>query len=406
MFAWGSIAADHLVGSPTTQIQACWGEPAVRWPQVDRRMSRGDRSSGGGGAVLAVAVLIGIAVGVVIVVGAVAVLVVGITWTLITAAIDARHARRTGTPARYVAAVRLRGGAAWGRVRAPGQRKTVLVVCFVAGLAVLISYAAVSGGRSETTASAGSSETAASGGTSSSDPATPAVGKSSAHRVSRPPHPRHHPNASPHRPLGPQTKVAGCRVKGVLPDPACTPGAIFSAASLSQICTPGYSRSVRNVPESVKEGVYAAYGIQAHAPRSYEVDHLVPLELGGNNSVANLWPEVTPGYHKKDAIENSLHDAACAEQVSLRTAQREIARDWRHTFAGAPSVVPERSTQTSTAPATSAAGSSTSAADFCSTHTCIPSFSEGHGPIVQCADGEWSHSGGRPGVCSRHGGPR
>jgi hypothetical protein len=42
--------------------------------------------------------------------------------------------------------------------------------------------------------------------------------------------------------------------------------------------------------------------------------------------------------------------------------------------------------------------------DFCSTHDCIPSFDEGHGYIVQCADGEWSHSGGRPGACSQHGG--
>lgn len=41
---------------------------------------------------------------------------------------------------------------------------------------------------------------------------------------------------------------------------------------------------------------------------------------------------------------------------------------------------------------------------FCSTHTCIPNFSNGTGYVVQCADGEWSHSGGRPGACSGHGG--
>jgi hypothetical protein len=42
--------------------------------------------------------------------------------------------------------------------------------------------------------------------------------------------------------------------------------------------------------------------------------------------------------------------------------------------------------------------------DFCSTHTCIPNFPNGTGYIVQCADGEWSHSGGRSGACSDHGG--
>lgn len=45
-------------------------------------------------------------------------------------------------------------------------------------------------------------------------------------------------------------------------------------------------------------------------------------------------------------------------------------------------------------------------AGFCATHTCIPNFPNGHGSIVQCADGEYSHSGGRPGACSRHGGEK
>lgn len=43
-------------------------------------------------------------------------------------------------------------------------------------------------------------------------------------------------------------------------------------------------------------------------------------------------------------------------------------------------------------------------AQFCSTHTCIENFPNGSGSIVQCADGEWSHSGGRSGACSDHGG--
>jgi hypothetical protein len=43
-------------------------------------------------------------------------------------------------------------------------------------------------------------------------------------------------------------------------------------------------------------------------------------------------------------------------------------------------------------------------AGFCSTHSCIPSFYSGGGTIVQCADGEWSHSGGLSGACADHGG--
>lgn len=55
---------------------------------------------------------------------------------------------------------------------------------------------------------------------------------------------------------------------------------------------------------------------------------------------------------------------------------------------------------TSTTPATGGSSS----ASFCSTHRCIANFDNGTGYIVQCADGEWSHSGGRRGACRDHGG--
>jgi len=43
---------------------------------------------------------------------------------------------------------------------------------------------------------------------------------------------------------------------------------------------------------------------------------------------------------------------------------------------------------------------------FCSTHSCIPSYEDGHGYPVECADGEWSKSGGISGACSGHGGEK
>lgn len=41
---------------------------------------------------------------------------------------------------------------------------------------------------------------------------------------------------------------------------------------------------------------------------------------------------------------------------------------------------------------------------FCESHTCIGNFSNGNGAVVECNDGEWSHSGGLSGACSHHGG--
>jgi hypothetical protein len=46
----------------------------------------------------------------------------------------------------------------------------------------------------------------------------------------------------------------------------------------------------------------------------------------------------------------------------------------------------------------------TSGTAFCDTHSCIDNFYDGHGYIVQCNDGMWSHSGGLSGACSYHGG--
>jgi hypothetical protein len=43
-------------------------------------------------------------------------------------------------------------------------------------------------------------------------------------------------------------------------------------------------------------------------------------------------------------------------------------------------------------------------ADVCNYFECIPNFSNGHGYMVQCNDGTYSMSGGRPGTCSHHNG--
>lgn len=53
---------------------------------------------------------------------------------------------------------------------------------------------------------------------------------------------------------------------------------------------------------------------------------------------------------------------------------------------------------------TSCDGGGTDNDSFCDTHSCIDNFDNETGYIVQCNDGEWSHSGGRPGACSYHGG--
>jgi hypothetical protein len=68
-----------------------------------------------------------------------------------------------------------------------------------------------------------------------------------------------------------------------------------------------------------------------------EIDHLVALELGGDDTMANLWPECSPGYEEwqgsgfrdKDSFENWLWNQVCVRKtMALEVAQFEIASDW------------------------------------------------------------------------------
>lgn len=120
-------------------------------------------------------------------------------------------------------------------------------------------------------------------------------------------------------------------ISPLLPDSKMTPGATLPVAT-GDICVSGYSQKVRNVPADVKQQVYAEYGITSHQPGEYEVDHLISLELGGSNSIKNLWPQsyLTQPWnaHVKDKLENELHAEVCSGKVDLPTAQHDISTDW------------------------------------------------------------------------------
>ncbi len=130
----------------------------------------------------------------------------------------------------------------------------------------------------------------------------------------------------------PRTKTANCQVNGAYPDPACTPGAIFEGLSVEEMCVSGYTKAVRNVSVALKRQVYAEYGLSYPQPTgAYEADHFIPLELGGSNDIANLFPEAAdpdPGFHEKDIVENYLHKEVCSGAMTLAAAQQAISTDW------------------------------------------------------------------------------
>ena len=72
--------------------------------------------------------------------------------------------------------------------------------------------------------------------------------------------------------------------------------------------------------------------VTSHGPGDYEIDHLIPLELGGSNLIKNLWPEshrTSPwNAQVKVRLEGKLHALVCSGQLDLKTAQQAIAADW------------------------------------------------------------------------------
>ena len=143
------------------------------------------------------------------------------------------------------------------------------------------------------------------------------------------PGPGQHGNAREFMPAA-VTKSSECKPNGANPDPACTPGAVMGI-SVNVVCNDS-TKGRRAVTTRMKNQVYTDYAVASHPTGAYEIDHFIPLELGGSNDIANLWPQPAhpaPGFHEKDKVETALHDEICkAHTMTLDQAQRLIATDW------------------------------------------------------------------------------
>jgi len=132
----------------------------------------------------------------------------------------------------------------------------------------------------------------------------------------------------------------------LLPDTTLTPGEVYTTDALVACAahTGQESDSIRNVSESVSRSVYIKYNLKdnhsgycSEDPKGCELDHLIPLKLGGKNTPKNLWPQSyggPDGAFKKDTLEKKLIARVCRVtkqhpvSLSLKTAQHDIANDW------------------------------------------------------------------------------
>lgn len=111
----------------------------------------------------------------------------------------------------------------------------------------------------------------------------------------------------------------------LLPRPDQTPGDTNPVLTQAKICSKGFTtKKYRKVSTALKRKVYATYGVKDHKPpcaskEGFEVDHLISLEIGGANTLKNLWTQcyTAPEWnaHVKDKLEKPI-------------AQRGL--QWRH----------------------------------------------------------------------------
>jgi len=145
--------------------------------------------------------------------------------------------------------------------------------------------------------------------------------------------------------------VAGTHI--LTPNPLISPGK-SRTQDLSIIC--GHStKEYRHTSEATKMLVYRRYGVAPHldvcadtiritksgkkVTETCEIDHIIPLELGGADELENLWPQpYNPqngfGAHAKDEVENFLHNEVCAGNISILEAQRLIVTSWSDLYQG------------------------------------------------------------------------
>jgi hypothetical protein len=123
---------------------------------------------------------------------------------------------------------------------------------------------------------------------------------------------------------------------GILPDPSLTPGAVRTT-NIGEICSHG-TRELRHWDRQRDDRIMAEYGLPSGPHPDWEIDHLIPLGIGGADDVANLWPEPRRSIElqwsaeTKDRLEWKLRDLICSGQLDVAAAQRSIADDWTEAY--------------------------------------------------------------------------
>ena len=122
-----------------------------------------------------------------------------------------------------------------------------------------------------------------------------------------------------------------------------TPGAVNPAANVEALCTQSTLAEKRlSPPPWVTEFELSSYNIPLSSSADYVMDYLIPLSLGGANTVSNVWPQPRAEVERKSELEAKLRLRVCTvfrkrpaqEAVEvLINVQRYVAEDWTAAYA-------------------------------------------------------------------------
>jgi hypothetical protein len=130
------------------------------------------------------------------------------------------------------------------------------------------------------------------------------------------------------------TLVAPAFAFEVRPNPTMTGGSVrIDGHDVNATC--GHSKEHRgSMSHARRDDILTRYGLPPGTHPDYEIDHLIPLCLGGSDDPSNLWPEprrsIEPKWNAeaKDRLERFMCDMVCSGQLDIATAQEALAKDW------------------------------------------------------------------------------
>ena len=112
---------------------------------------------------------------------------------------------------------------------------------------------------------------------------------------------------------------------GILPDPTLTPGAVRTS-NIGEVCGTS-TTTLRHWSRDRDDRILAEYGLPPGPHPQYEIDHSIPLCLGGADSDSNLWPQprrsIEPIWNaeRKDEIEARMCSLVYAGQPAVQAIE-------------------------------------------------------------------------------------